>query len=323
MHDVLVTGASGFAGSHLLDLLKAEGVRVVAWTRPGGPPGDEGTGATCRWMHVELLDERAVTEAIADIRPVAIYHLAGAANVAQSWTHTHEAFAGNVLASQHLFSALRRASLTPRILVTCSANIYEPSDRAIAEDGPIGPRNPYATSKLAQETLSMRAWTIDGIPTLIARAFNHIGPRQSTAFVAASIAKQIALIEAGRLEPVLTMGNLEPRRDLTDVRDTVRAYRAMMATARPGVPYNVCSGLALAIRTLVETFTRHAHVDVRIVQDPALFRPNDLMHMVGSHDRLTRETGWTPTIPLEQTVQDLLEYWRTEVRQQVGIRPLA
>ena len=169
----------------------------------------------------------------------------------------------------------------------------------------------------------MRAWTIDGIPTLIARAFNHIGPRQSTAFVAASIARQIALIEAGRLEPILTMGNLEPQRDLTDVRDTVRAYRAMMATARPGVPYNVCSGRAIAIRTLVETFTHHARVDVKVVQDPALFRPNDLMHMVGSHDRLTHETGWTPTIPLEQTVQDLLEYWRTEVRQQVGVRPLA
>ncbi len=312
MDAVLVTGASGFAGSHLLDLLQAEGLDLVAWHRPGTFPL-EGTASWCRWMEVELLDSQAVDEALADVRPSAIYHLAGAAHVAQSWTHTHETFAGNVLASQHLFSGLRRARLTPRVVVSCSANIYAPSEEALTEESAIKPTNPYATSKLAQEALSVRAWTIDGIPTLIARAFNHIGPRQAPTFVAASIARQIALIEAGQLPPVLTMGNLEPRRDLTDVRDTVRAYRAMMERARPGVPYNVCSGRALAIRTLIDTLLRHARVEVKIVQDPALFRPNDIMHLVGSHERLTAETGWTPTILLEQTVDDLLTYWRSQV----------
>lgn len=315
MHDVLVTGASGFAGSHLLDLLHADGAQVVAWTRPGGAPVDTSRTPSCRWMSVELLDEDAVTQAIAEVRPSVIYHLAGAANVAQSWTHTHEAFAGNVLASQHLFSALRKTRLTPRTLVTCSASVYEPSDNPITEDSIVSPRSPYATSKLAQEMLSARAWQIDGIPALIARSFNHIGPRQSPAFVASSIAKQIALAEAGRREPRLTMGNLEPRRDLTDVRDTVRAYRAMMISAQPGIPYNVCSGRAIAIRTLVDTFARQARVAVEILQDPALFRPNDVMHMVGSHDRLTAETGWTPAISLEQSVEDLLAYWRAEIHQ--------
>ncbi len=311
MHSVLVTGASGFAGSHLLDLLHADDTDVVAWSRPGTPALE---GASwCRWMDVELLDPQGVTDALADVRPSAIYHLAGSAHVAQSWKQTHETFAGNVLASQHLFAGLRRAGLTPRVVVTCSANIYAPSEGALTEDSPIVPTNPYATSKLAQETLSVRAWTIDGIPTLIARAFNHIGPRQSPSFVAASIARQIALIEANQLPPVLTMGNLQPRRDLTDVRDTVRGYRAMMESARPGVPYNVCSGRALAIQTLIDTFLQRARVEVKIVQDPALFRPNDIMHLVGSHARLTAETGWTPTIPLEQTVEDLLTYWRAEV----------
>lgn len=314
MSVVLVTGASGFAGSHLLDLLQAEGAELVAWSRPGGPAGD--ATRTCRWMSIELLDRPQVAAAIAEIRPSQVYHLAGAANVAQSWTQTHEAFAGNVLATQHLFSALGEASLTPRVLVTCSASIYDPTDQPIDEDTPITPRSPYATSKLAQETLSVRAWQLDGLPTLIARSFNHIGPRQSTGYVASSIARQIALIEAGQLAPVLTMGNLEPRRDLTDVRDTVRAYRTMMIAGRPGVPYNVCSGRALAIRTLVETFVRQARVEVKIVQDPALFRPNDTMHMVGSHDRLTAETGWTPAISLEQSVEDLLAYWRTETAHQ-------
>jgi GDP-4-dehydro-6-deoxy-D-mannose reductase len=311
MAAVLVTGAAGFAGSHLLDLLRSEGADLVAWHRPGTPTL-EGTESWCRWMAVELLDSHAVSEAVADVRPSAVYHLAGAAHVAQSWKNTHETFAGNVLASQHLFAGLRRARLTSRVLVTCSAHIYAPADGELTEESPIKPTNPYATSKLAQETLSVRAWTIDGIPTLIARAFNHIGPRQAPTFVAASIARQIALIEAGRLPSVLTMGNLEPRRDLTDVRDTVRAYRAMMESARPGVPYNVCSGRALAIRTLIDTFLEHARVDVKIVQDQALFRPNEIMHLVGSHERLTAETGWTPTIPLDQTVEDLLAYWRSQ-----------
>lgn len=313
MHAVLVTGAAGFAGSHLLDLLQPDGVDLVAWHRPGAPPPAGLGGPSCRWMGVELLDTQAVDRALAEIRPSAVYHLAGAAHVAQSWTNTHETLAGNVLASQHLFAGLRRAGLTPRVLVTCSANIYAPSEHALTENGVISPRNPYATSKLAQETLSTRAWTIDGIPTLIARAFNHIGPRQAPSYVASSIARQIALIEAGRLPSVLTLGNLEPRRDLTDVRDTVRGYRAMMERARPGVPYNVCSGRAIAVKTLVDTFTQHARVEVKIVQDPALFRPNDIMHLVGSHDRLTHETGWQPTIPLERTVQDLLTYWRSQV----------
>lgn len=312
MSVVLVTGASGFAGSHLLDLLHADGAQVVAWRRPGGSAAETST-AWCRWMDVDLLDADAVTRAIAEIQPAAVYHLAGAANVAASWTQTHEAFAGNVLASQHLFAALRAAGLTPRTLVSCSASVYQPSDDPITEDDVIRPRSPYATSKLAQETLSIRAWQLDGIPTLIARAFNHIGPRQSTAFVAASIARQIALIEAGRLEPKLTMGNLEPRRDLTDVRDTVRAYRAMMTSARPGVPYNVCCGRGIAIRTLVDTLTRQSRVAVEIVQDPALFRPNDVLNMVGSHERLTADTGWEPSTSLEQTIEDLLAYWRANV----------
>lgn len=316
MHAVLVTGASGFAGSHLLDLLQGEGVPLVAWHRPGTPQPASAAGSSCQWMTVELLDSQAVTEALAEVRPSAIYHLAGAAHVAQSWTSTHEAFAGNVLASQHLFSGLRRAALTPRVLVACSAAVYQPSDTPLTEHSVVSPKSPYATSKLAQEALSERAWSIDGIPTLIARSFNHIGPRQAPTFVASSIARQIALIEAGRHEPVLTMGNLEPRRDLTDVRDTVRGYRAMMEGARPGVPYNVCSGRAIAIRTLVETFSKHARADVTIVQDATLFRPNDVMHMVGSHDRLTMETGWEPTIPLEETVQDLLTYWRAQVNSE-------
>ena len=161
--------------------------------------------------------------------------------------------------------------------------------------------------------VARRAWEDDGIPGLIARSFNHTGPRQADSFVAPSLARQVALIEAGRLPPVLAVGNLEPKRDLMDVRDTVRAYRAMMQSARPGVPYNVCSGQALAIRTLVETFLARARVPITIEQDPARFRPNDTPLVLGDRSRLTADTGWVPDVPLERTVEDLLAHWRQTI----------
>jgi len=156
----------------------------------------------------------------------------------------------------------------------------------------------------------VRAWQDDGIPALIARSFNHVGPRQSPSFVASSIAKQIAEIEAGRREPKLMMGNLESQRDIMDVRDTVRAYCAMMASATPGIPYNVCSGVPVPVRRLVATMLSKARVPITIEQDPARFRPNDTPLVLGDHRRLTADTGWTRQVPFEQTVSDLLDYWR-------------
>ena len=305
---VLVTGAAGFVGSHLLELLEQDDTDIVAWKRPGTDPLVP--GRRVRWDTVEMHDRAGVAAAVAATRPAAVYHLAGAAHVGDSWRYTRETFAGNVLASHHLYDGLRRAGLRPRLLVTLSATIYTPLDRAITEHDPVRPTSPYGTSKLAQEMLSFRAWEDDGLPALLARSFNHMGPRQAPSFVAPSIARQIALIEAGARPPVLTLGNLDPRRDLMDVRDTVRAYRAMMQSAAPGVPYNVCSGRAVAIREVVELFVAHARVPVRVEQDPALLRPNDIPLLLGDASRLRAATGWAADIPLEQTVSDLLEYWR-------------
>jgi GDP-4-dehydro-6-deoxy-D-mannose reductase len=200
------------------------------------------------------------------------------------------------------------------VLVACSAHVYAPQSKPLAEEDALKPESPYATSKLATEMLAARAWSEDGLPTLIARAFNHVGPRQDPSYVAASIARQIALIENGTLDPVLTLGNIEPRRDFTDVRDTVRAYVAMMARARPGVVYNVASGRAIAVRALVDAFVARARCHVRVVQDQARFRPNDVPLLVGDRSRLTTETGWEPQIPFEQTIDDLLGYWRDRLK---------
>jgi GDP-4-dehydro-6-deoxy-D-mannose reductase len=309
----LVTGAAGFVGGHLLDRLLATGASVVGWYRPG--TDTSALRLHVRWMAVDLLDRQAVTRAVADVKPTAVYHLAGAAHVAQSWQFTLETYQNNVLATHHLLSALGDAKPQPRVLVTCSATIYQPQEHPHEENDPVAPASPYATSKLAQEMLAAHVWHQSGLPTLIARSFNHTGPGQDPSYVAPGIARQIALIEAGRQQPTLRMGNLEPKRDLSDVRDVVQAYEQMMARATPGRPYNVCSGQGLSIRTLVETFVTRSKVPVDIVQDPALFRPNDAPLLVGSHRRLTADTGWTPQIPLEQTVDDLLGYWRLRVER--------
>ena len=309
----LVTGAAGFVGSHVLDRLIRDGTTVVGWSRPGSEITT--LRRDVEWHAVELLDREAVANATTAAAPESVYHLAGWAHVAQSWGRTLETYQNNVLATHHVLSAIRETAPHARVLVTCSGTIYAPQDRPLHEDDPIAPANPYATSKLAQEMLAQQGWRDDRLQTLIARSFNHTGPGQDASYVASGIARQIARVEAGLQEPLLRLGNLEPKRDLSDVRDVVRAYVAMMATASPGQPYNVCSGRHLSIRTLVETFVARAETTVAIVQDPTLFRPNDLPMLVGNHRRLTTDTGWTPEIPIEQTVDDLLRYWRQQIRR--------
>ena len=216
-----------------------------------------------------------------------------------------------MLATHYLFDALRSCELSPRVVVTSSATVYAPSDRALKETDTVRPNSPYGTSKLAQEMTVRRAWEDHGIPGVIARSFNHVGPRQSPSFVAPALARQIAEIEAGKRPPTLTMGNIESRRDVMDVRDTVRAYHAMMQSGKAGETYNVCSGKPIAVRSLVELFVKKSRVKVEIVQDPALFRPNDTPLILGDLSRLHADTGWSPQVPLEKTVDDLLAYWRS------------
>jgi len=311
MPRLLVTGAGGFVGSHLIELLEPDHQNLTGWLRPGTQPLVRGRRVT--WREIEMHDREAVTRAIAELAPDHVYHLAGVPHVGESWEHTHETFAGNVLATHHLLDAVRRAGLRPRILITSTAFVYAPLNRAITEHDLVRPNSPYGTSKLAQEMLSQRAWEDDRIATLIARSFNHVGPRQAPSFVASSIAKQIAEIEAGKRTPTLVMGNLDSERDIMDVRDTVRAYRAMMTSAMPGIPYNVSSGVAIKVRTLVEAMKAKARVPIEIEQDPARFRPNDTPLVLGDHSRLTTDTGWNPQVPLEQTLEDLLNYWRPTI----------
>ena len=291
--NVLVTGAAGFAGSHLVEQLSSSHT-VVAWTR----------------QTVDLLDRDRVRAAIGDLRPTQVYHCAGATHVAESWRDSAQPLESNVLATEHLFDALRRAHVRCRVLIPGSATVYAPSSEPITEGDPLAPASPYAISKLAQEQLALRAIHEDGLDVIVTRSFNHTGPRQTPSFVAPSMARQIALIERGQLEPVIKVGNLEAQRDVTDVRDVVRAYVALMQTGTTGVVYNVASGVARSIQSILDAIVSRSKIPVRVEVDPARLRPNDVPVIVGDHSRLTAATGWQPGISFDETLDDLLSYWR-------------
>jgi GDP-4-dehydro-6-deoxy-D-mannose reductase len=304
---ILVTGAAGFAGSHLIERLLAGGSDVVAWRRPGRTPPI--VSGRVRWEAVDLLDRAAVGERIALDRPGTVYHCAAAAHVGRAWDNTTPTFEVNVRGTHHLLEALTAAAQSCVVFIPGSAMIYRPSEHAISEDAPVQPSNPYGLSKLAQERLALLAMA-DGLDVRLGRAFNHVGPRQDPSFAASGFARQIAEIEAGRRPPEIVVGNLEARREATHVQDTVRAYQTIVERGMPGRPYNVSSGQAYAIRDLLDRLVSKARLKVHVRVDPSRLRPNDVPVFVGDPTRLREELGWEPVIGLERTLTDLLDYWR-------------
>ena len=302
----LITGATGFAGSHLLDLLLTEHPIVHAWSNPRGrAPSDVRPGV--RWQSVDLLDRDAVEAALRDAAPSVIYHCAGFADVQQAWRSPARALEVNAVGTHRVLDAAARIGFGGRILVTGSATVYARSNDALTEDDPLAPTGPYAVSKLAQEMAAARS----GLSVVLVRPFNHAGPRQDDAYVTSAFARQIADIERGVGEPVLRVGNLDARRDITDVRDVARAYRDLVSRGQTHRPYNVCRGHAYRVGELLDILLSLADVRVEIRTDPARMRPSDTPVVLGSHDRLTNDTGWQPAIPIETTLADILEFWRT------------
>jgi GDP-4-dehydro-6-deoxy-D-mannose reductase len=286
----VVTGAGGFAGSHLVEHLSGQGVRVIAWHKPGGHLPHLTVSDGIQPEAVDLLDRAAVRSALERARPASVYHCAGAAHVGRSWDSAEPTFAVNVRGTHHLVESLRDLKLRARMLITSSAMVYAASDQAIAEDHPIAPASPYALSKLAQELVA--SGNPEGPEVFIARSFNHFGPRQDPWFVASGFARRIADIEAGRWAAEIAVGNLESRRDLMDVRDTVRAYRLILERGVAGRPYNVCSGRAIAIHDLLQLMLSRARVPVTVRIDPARYRPNDQPLVLGNPGRIFHELGW-------------------------------
>lgn len=306
MGPVVVTGGSGFVGHHLLDALAAEHRGpLIAWGR-----SRTGTRADVRWRQVDVLDREAVGRAIADDRPAALVHLAGAPHVGHSWQNALPTLQINVLGTHHLLEALRTHAPQCRTIVVTSGMIYKPGPDALTEDAPLVPTNPYGLSKLAQDELARLAVTTDGLNVVVARPFNHIGPGQDASFALSSFARQIARIEQGEARPEIHVGNLDAQRDLTDVRDVVAAYLRLLDDAVQGSAYNVCSGRVSRIGDLLDTLLGMTAAHVEVVPDPERLRPADIPHLRGSHERLSRDLGWQPSIPITRTLSDTLDWWR-------------
>ncbi len=307
----VVTGANGFVGRHLTTALRGADVTtsLIEWHRRVAAT----TAETGRVRSVDILDRDAVRRAVAEDCPARIFHLAGAPHVGNSWRDALPTLEVNVRGTHHLLEAVRHEHPTCRVLIVTSGMIYRAGADALDEQAPLVPSNPYGLSKLAQDQLARIATTDEGLDVVVARPFNHIGPGQDPSFAVASFSRQIALIEAGMLPPQLRVGNLDARRDLTDVRDVVAAYRQIMDSAPSGSAFNVCSGRAHRIGDLLDGLLRQAQVPIAVETDPDRMRPSDIPLLLGSHTTLTRTLGWTPTIPIETTLTDTLTWWRAEV----------
>lgn len=310
MHEgtTLVTGAAGFVGQHLLKRLRRQ--RLVGWYYPDKAPPAAGPHLT--WRAVDLLDRDGVEAALELDAPDEIYHLAGAPQVDTSWKSVVPHLRTNALGTYYLLESAHRINLGCRIMVVTSAQIYQSSDDPIDEDAPMVPPTPYGLSKLAQDQLALRAAHEDGLDVVLARPFNHTGPGQQPSYAVPSFARQIARIEAGLVPPTITVGNLDSRRDITDVRDVVEAYHLMMQGAPPGRPYNVCSGRAWRIGDLLDELLQLTEVDVEVAVDESRRRPVDVPVMQGDATRIRSELGWSPHISVEETLRDTLDWWRRQ-----------
>ncbi len=322
---LLVTGAGGFVGGHLLELVRRESPATsihgvvqphgsLAWTSAQG----------ARVVEADLDDPTAAAAVIEEVRPEGIVHLAGQSSVHQSWLDPGGTLRTNVLGIVHLLDAARSIGLRPAVLVVGSAEEYGSVSEAelpIRETAALRPASPYAVSKVAQGALALLYGPAGGMRIVLTRTFHHTGPGRGEAFAESSFARQIAEIESGLRPPVIEVGNLDAVRDFTDVRDVVRAYLLLLEKGESGQAYNVCSGRGRPIRELLDLLlaSSSARVEVRI--DKERLRPADVPAQVGDPSRLRAATAWEPRIPLEQTLADLLSDWRARVAGGVVRRP--
>ena len=292
-----MTGASGFVGGHLVAHLRECGDEVVPTDRSDGGP--------------DLLDAEGFAALVAAVRPDVVYHLAGQADVGRSWSAPVETLRANVEGTYNVLAAARTANVD-RVVTVTSADIYglvAPDDLPLTESAPIRPVSPYAASKAAADVVALQAHLGFDQHVIRARSFNHLGPGQSDRFVGSALAARVARNERCGEEEV-RVGNLEPRRDFTDVRDVVRAYRLLATLGRNGHAYNVCSGTSTSVRNLAEVLLSLTTQTMHLVVDDGLFRPADLNDLCGDPSSINADTGWSPEFSLENTLDDLLEDWR-------------
>lgn len=310
----LVTGATGFVGSHLADYLLDEvGLEVCGIKRPRSR--EEFIRSDVVYFEADILDYTGMASIIKRVKPDFIFHLAAQSFVLLSWQSPQTTLTTNIIGNLNILEAVKNECPEAVIQVAGSSEEYgrvELNETPIKESNPLRPISPYGVSKVGQDLLSRQYVESYGVKAVVTRAFNHTGPRRGEVFATSSFAKQIAQIEKGK-EPIIYVGNLEATRDWTDVRDMVKAYWLAVNECTYGEVYNICSGKAWSIRKMLEMLLNHSGKDIEVKQDPNRVRPSDIPIMLGDAGKFMKQTGWKPEIPFHQTLEDLLNYWRERV----------
>lgn len=308
----LITGGSGFAGSHLFDLLLSEGWQVTLYDLDVDPAFLAGRG---RFIQGDVTSRERMADALKQAQPEVIFHLAGIAFVPHAERDKEKTLAVNLMGGVHLLEAMRDAAPGAKVIVISSSEVYgkvAAERMPLDESTPVRPHSFYAFTKAALENAAFYA-AASGLQATVLRPFNHIGPRQSDLFVASAFARQVAQVEAGVIPPVIKVGNLEAVRDFTDVEDMARAYLLAGERDLEQRVYNVCSGGGVKIQEMLDLLLGMARVKIRVEQDPDRLRASDMPVLIGSNARFSGETGWKPRIGIEASMERILSYWRDDL----------
>lgn len=312
MAKALVTGINGFAGTHLRTHLTNSGYEVFGTIKPTSEPATDDHLFAC-----DIQDFEGLKNIVGKVEPDHIYHLAALTSPAESFKNPANTVTTNIGGQLNILEAVKQLQLVnTKVLVVSSAEVYgkaNESDLPIDEATPLRPLSPYAVSKIAQDFLGYQYSHAQNVQAIIVRPFNNIGPNQGPFFVVPSFARQIAEIEQGKKEPVIKVGNLESKRDFTDVRDVVRAYELLMQKGVAGDVYNIGSGKSHKIQEILDIFLSLTDIKIIVEKDPALMRPGDIPELLCDFSKLHEVTGWRPEIPLETTLKDTLDYWRNNI----------
>ncbi len=318
MARALITGITGFAGGHLAAHLLARGDTEVYGVAHAMGYGVDHLERPVPLVIADLRDPQVVDDVLQDVRPDHIYHLAAQAYVPTAWQAPWDTFENNVRPELNILQLIVHEGLKVRLLVVASNEVYgavSPDKLPVDENTPLEPANPYGVSKVVQDLLARQYFLSHGVDVVRARAFNHLGPRQSPQFVAANFARQIAEAETGLREPAVRVGNLQAQRDFTDVVDVVSAYALLMERGRSGEAYNIGSGKPRSVQSLLDILLKMSTVKVRVEPDLARMRPSDVPVIYGDISKLRADTGWEPTVPFEESLCRVLAYWREDVRR--------
>lgn len=316
MKKVLITGITGFAGSHLAEYLLSKNDYTI-WGMHASTRHLDNIKAIqdkITLIQLDLSDAEKTATAIAEIKPNIVFHLAASASVAKSFEDPLDALMNNTSSELNILEGIRKAELTDtKVIIVSSAQVYgfvSEEELPVTEQTSFKPDSPYAVSKITQEYLSLQYFYAYQLPIIRVRPFNHLGPRLSPMFSVSRFAKTIAEIEKGKMEPVLHVGNMSSKRDFTDVRDIIRAYVLAEEKGKPGDVYNVGTGKSYSMQEVLDKLLSLATVKIAVETDQSLFRPSDIPELRCDASKLMKQTGWKPEITLEQSLQDTLDYWR-------------